>query len=279
MMSWTSSLKDWFSQSSSLHNVTAQIDAVIDEVSSAMSRHAVIALLIGVAVTDVAQAQTKNGGEPVTVPVIEAIEQEEVEDVYRQAKTINEDQSFDPMDVRREIHHAKDLIEEFKDVGEEIEMLIDEGQLTEATMLLKSVTRSIDNMSKDFTRLLASAKQADGDKDIISGLETLTEDIISLRDNVDVEQNRLAKAAGALKKMKKEIKDDPNVTYEEKDGKFVMRITKKASKLSDARDDAVSLLEDYIGGTGLQGETYVDTDIPGGDKKIEATAVTTITYD
>lgn len=214
-MSWTSSLKDWFSQSSSLYNVTAQIDAVIDELSSAMSRHAVIALLIGVAVTDVAQAQTKNGGEPVTVPVIEAIEQEEVEDVYRQAKTINEDQSFDPRDGRREIHHAKDLIEEFKDVGEEIEMLIDEGQLTEATMLLKSVTRSIDNMSKDFTRLLASAKQAGGDKDITSGLETLTEDLISLRDNVDVEQNGLAKAAGALEDLKKEIDNDARITSEE----------------------------------------------------------------
>ena len=195
MMSWTSSLKDWFSQSSSLYNVTAQIDAVIDELSSAMSRHAVIALLIGVAVTDVAQAQTKNGGEPVTVPVIEAIEQEEVEDVYRQAKTINEDQSFDPRDGRREIHHAKDL--------------------TEATMLLKSVTRSIDNMSKDFTRLLASAKQAGGDKDITSGLETLTEDLISLRDNVDVEQNGLAKAAGALEDLKKEIDNDARITSEE----------------------------------------------------------------
>ena len=278
-MSWVSSLTDWFSTSSSLHNVTVQLDHVIDELSSATAQYAGVALLMSVAATDVAQAQTKEGEEPVTTPVIEAVEEDVVEDIYRQAQEINDDESFDPDDGLREVHHAKDLLAEFQDVGQEIERLIDEGETVEATKLLKTVAKSLNNTSNNLTRLLASAKQADEkDQEFIEGLESLTEELISLRDNIDTEQNRLVKSLGALQDLKNDVDDDPRVTYEEANGEFTMRITTKAPKLSDAREEAVKLLETYLGEKGLESETYIDSAIPDGDEPIEVTAVTTITY-
>ena len=278
-MSWISSLTDWFSPTSSLHNVTVQVDHVVDKLSSTTAKYAGLALLMGVAATDVAQAQTKDGEAPVTVPVIEAVEQDDVEDVYQQAQEINADDSFDPEDGPREVHHAKDLIAEFEDVGEEIERLIDNGETTEATMLLKTVATSLENTSKNLTRLLASAKQANKkDADFINALETLTEDLTSLRDNIDTEQNRLAKSLGALEDLKKEIDNDSRITSEESNGEFTMRITMKGDDLLETRADVTELLDDYLGGKGLEGKTFIDSTIPDGDEKIEVTAVTTITY-
>ncbi len=57
-----------------------------------------------------------------------------------------------------------------------------------------------------------------------------------------------------------------------------MRITMKGDDLLETRADVTELLDDYLDGKGLEGETFIDSTIPDGDEKIEVTAVTTITY-
>jgi hypothetical protein len=274
------SFTDWFGGTPSSHALLGQVNNVTATISTTLTRYAAIALVVSAGLTDVAHAQQKSHSEPATVPVIEAVEQAEVDSLYEQAKQINADESFDPEDLPEQAQHAKELVDEFEDVGQEIESLVDDGEIDQANKLLDVLETSLQNVHYNLSNLLASAQRSDGDKDLIRTLEDLTRDLKKVQDSIDAERNILAsKTTNAVESLKQSVSEDPRASWEEKDGKLIIRITAESAKQSTARSKAVSNLHGHMQGTGLEGDTHFDVEIPDGNKKIKVSTITEIQLD
>ena len=214
--------------------------------------------------TDVATAQTRQS-KTVSVPKIESVEQPQVDSLYKQAVTINQDTAFTAEDFDINEDYADTIKDDFDHVAQEIQSLIDDGNLEDANHLLEVLNESVRNTHYNLSELLESAKRFDEEADIIPVLESRVKDLVQVRDSIHAQQNILARQLGVIETLESRVSDNPYASMDRVDSDVVIRVTQESEELSTAREKAVLTRDGLLDELGLNGKTEFNIDT-GGDK-------------
>lgn len=270
----------WFESSNEEDKALSALENKTGNLTRLLKKSAVVALIGTMGFVSESRAATASNGDPSPdKPLVEAVADDDIDEVLDRAEDINEDERFTADDLDDYAEYNKLLVDELGGLVDRVQSATNQGDHERAVSMLRTVQSSVENMHKNVTKSLGEYQQR-GEKPPAE-LVTFAEQLTQTADMITAEVKTLLQAerehgdqadtlASVLRQWTSQYNDASHVDIDIDKGldavangeDVTVTITTESSQLQVAKDKATFMsrqLQDEAGVTAEEDHDYEKT--------------------